>query len=229
MGEAMNDLTVLYYSSNRISEFFTNNVIEHLRGVISSDVPIISITHKPMSFGYNICVGDIGISAWNIYYQIYLGAKEATTKYLVCCEDDSLYVPEHFTYRPFDDTFAYNVHRWNVNKRNFYFRKNRPGMCMCIAPTQLMIDTLKIRMEKYPKDIYSRNAKIPFYGEPGRYEEQLGLPIVKRVHFQTKLPTLTFNHRPSYGGVRAPLKTDIIQPDILYWGNARELWRRIHG
>ena len=225
----MNDLTVLYYSSNRISDFFADNVRNHLLEALPLNTPIISITHRPIKFGFNICVGDVGISAWNIYYQIYLGAKEATTKYVTCCEDDSLYVPEHFDYRPKDDEFAYNVNRGNVNKKEYFFRRNRPGMCMCIAPTKLMIDTLELRMQKYPREQYSKDVKIKYYGEPGRYEQELGLPFVKRVHFKTNIPSLTFNHRPSYGGVRAPLKTDLVSKEIPYWGKAEDLWRRIHG
>ena len=224
----MSDLTLLYYTANLISDFFASNIIEHLLR-ITNGVPIVSISHKPMVLGKNICVGDIGISSWNIYYQILLGAKEAATKYVACCEDDSLYVPEHFEYRPKEDEFAYNVHRWNVNPMSYFYKRNRPGMCMCIAPTDLMVKTLETRFEKYTKEEYSGIEKIPFFGEPGRYEIMLGLPVVKRVHFTTELPTLTFNHRPSYGGVRRLLPTDTVKEELPHWGRASDLWKGIYG
>jgi hypothetical protein len=229
LGETMNDLTLLYYTSNQISDYFANNVRNHLLESSKKMLPIISVSHKSINFGDNICVGEIGISSWNIYFQILLGAKEAKTKYVACCEDDSLYTWEHFSYRPKDDEFAYNTNRWNVNKRHYYFRRNRPGMCECIAPTELMIDTLETRMKKYTREACAHIKHLPFYGEPGRYETELGLPVVKRVHFQLETPVLTFNHRPSYGGVRAPLKTDILEEELPYWGSATDLWKDIHG
>jgi hypothetical protein len=226
----MKNLTLIYYTANKISDHFANQVRYHLWRVSSrKEIPIISVSHLPTAFGENICVGEIGSSSWNIYYQILLGAKAAKTKYVAMAEDDSLYTFEHFSYRPEDDEFAYNTNRWNVNKKQFYHRRNRPGMCECICNRELLIDTLETRIKKYPREEYAHIKKIKHYGEPGRYEEELGLPPVKRKHFQTEIPVLTFNHRPSYGGVRAPLKTDIVKQELPYWGKSIDLWTRIHG
>lgn len=226
----MNDLTLVYYSACKISDFFANNIRYPLwKYSTRKNVPIVSVTQKPIDFGENICVGDIGISVWNIYYQILLGAKSAKTKFIACCEDDSLYTSNHFSFRPREDEFAYNVHRWNVQSNLYYYRSNRPGMCMCVAPRDLMIQTLEIRLEKYPKELCANTKHIQYFGEPGRYESQLGLPIVKRFHFTTRTPTLTFNHRPSYGGARRLLTTDVLKDELPYWGKSSDLWRRIHG
>jgi hypothetical protein len=226
----MKDLTLIYYTSNKISDHFANMVRYHLwKHSSKKSIPIISVSQEPIGFGDNICVGDIGLSFWNIYHQILIGAKEAKTKYVACCEDDSLYTYEHFKYRPNDDEFAYNTSRWNVQPDLFYFRRNRPGMCMCIAPTELMVKTLETRFEKYPADPYQSIKKMKYFGEPGRYETELELPVVKRVHFNSDPPGLTFNHRQGLGGMRKLLKTDLLKDEIPFWGKASDLWSRVHG
>lgn len=218
------DITILYYTANIIPEFFANNVREQLL-LASNGIPIISVSQKPIDFGENICVEDLTPSIYNIYVQIYMGANNVKTKYVVCCEDDSLYVPEHFTRRPCEDAFAYNVNRWNVDETGVFFYRHRRGMCMCIAPTQLLIDTLEVRLRKYSDPF----ANIPHFGEPGRYEIGLGLPPVKLEEFDTKIPCLHFNHMDGQGQRRKLRKVDKIVGDLEYWGNAKELWNRIHG
>ena len=225
----MNDISILYYTCNQISDLFANNVRDHLLNssqTYNGGTPIISISHKPLEFGKNICVGELEPSPYHIYKQILIGAKAAKTKYVGMAEDDSLYLAEHFEHRPPDDSFSYNVNRWNLN-RDSYFYRERCGMCMCIAPRDLIIRVLEDRFAKYPTIL--PRAELRGFGEPGRYEKFLGLPPVNLERFRTKYPTITFNHRPSTGGVRKMLATDKIEKELPYWGNAKDLWERIHG
>ena len=245
----MSDCTILYYTANLISEYFAvkirENILESCNGI-----PIISISHKGLypkygsgsidasgcsvsvaeggifkqwgPFGLNIFICGLEVSVYNVYKQILMGAKLAKTKYVACCEDDALYVPEHFEHRPPDDTFFYNVNRWSIT-RDFYYYRQRRLMSMCIAPTQLMIDTLETRFAKYPKCV-----PISHFGEPGRFEHKLGLPSVKIDSFRTEIPTLTFVHRPSLGGKRKLLPGDVIKKELPHWGSSQELWDRIY-
>jgi hypothetical protein len=190
----------------------------------SGKFPIISISQKPIDFGENICVGEIGASNVNVYKQILVGAKAAKTKYVFCCEDDSMYNEEHFAYRPPSNAFCYNLERWNVSYTFFFHRRMRPGMCMCVAPTELMVSTLELRLATYPD-----GPKNMGFGEPGRYEWNLNLPTVELVKFRTKSPTLTFHHRPSLGGRRGLLRSDIVVEELAPWGKAVDLWREVHG
>lgn len=223
------DISILYYTCNRISDFFANNVRNHLLESSGGNIPIISISQKPIDFGENICVDGWEPSIYNIYRQILIGAKKAQTKYVACCEDDTLYVPEHFQCRPPDDIFCYNNNRWNIKRGFFYFRYRRHptsgGMCMCIASTELMVKTLEARFKKYP----TKPESMIGFGEPGRYDHRLGLDRPKTIAFRTQIPTLTFVHRPSMGGVRkVSWKIDIIENEIPYWGNGRELWNKFY-
>lgn len=219
LGETMIDCTILFYTCNRIHDSFATKIRENLLESCNG-TPIISISHKSMDFGNNICVSGMEVSEFSVYKQILMGAKEAKTKYVACAEDDALYVPEHFDHEPPEDTFYYNVNRWNVN-RDFYYYRERRLMSMCIAPTQLMIDTLGTRFAKY-------SESCSHFGEPGRFEDKLGLPPVKIDSFKTVIPTLTFEHRPSLGGKRKLRPNDLIAKELPYWGSAKELWDRIY-
>jgi hypothetical protein len=218
----MTDLTLIYYTANLVEERFAENVRKRL---LQFNLPIISVSHKPLSFGRNICVGDIGVSIYNIYKQVLIGCKEAKTEYVACCEDDALYTLDHFLRRP-RNAFLYNINRWNVNHDAFFHRR-RVNMSMCIAPTKMMVDTLCARFDKFPAPLVREKGELIGFGEPGRSEEKLGLPKVKMDTFYSDTPTLVFNHRPSVGGVRKILKNDIVKKELPFWGKAEDLWERM--
>ena len=121
----MQNKTIIYYSANKINPFFANKVIDQIRWASNNEIPIISITQKPMkNLGTNVCVGDIGQSLQNIYYQILKGLLLTNTKYVICCEDDTFYLREHFEYIP-KMPISYNLNRWNLhtNQKIFSYRK----------------------------------------------------------------------------------------------------------
>jgi len=226
----MNDATIIYYTANVIPEFFANNVRDSIIKESRGEIPIISVSHKPIDFGKNICVGDIKISQYNIYKQLLIGAKEADTEFIICCEDDSLYNWEHFNYRPKPGTFAYNLNRWVAyyhirDARGGFFHRNRAGMCMCICYRDLLIEALEERFAKCP---ILEETPLQFFGEPGRKENHLGVTVQKIDRFRTEIPTLTFSHAESLGKRRRILESDMLADDLPYWGNGTDLWMRIH-
>src|SRR3990167_9962351 len=108
------ELTVVYYTSGRIRASFGERVREQLLLAVSG-APIVSVSQKPLDFGDNICVGDIGHTYFNIYRQILVGAKAAKSKYVALAEDDTFYPAEHFKeFRPRDDEFAFDMSRWSL-------------------------------------------------------------------------------------------------------------------
>ena len=218
----MDDLTIIYYTANRIDDTFADKVRQHLLGVVG-DTPIISVSFKPIDFGVNVVFGDPRPSAYNVYKQVLVGARIATTRYIACAEDDTLYTPEHFLFRPPDDTFAYNDSHHDLYKDVFIYRR-RCNMATCIAPTKLMLDTLELRFKKYPYFMDSYKGETHGFSEPGRHEHELGLPPVKMMAFQTDHAPVVFWHRPSLGGVRKILDYDELNGELPYWGNALDLW-----
>jgi hypothetical protein len=245
----MNDLTLLYYTANRIDLRFQVAVAAELFRVSLEahpprGLPIRAVSQRELPFfgddWIEEVVGPIGASIYNVYKQILAGAKMATTPYVACCEDDTLYVPEHFTYRPPLDTFAYNENRLVITRRlsadgrrreAIYYFRPRTQMAQCIAPRQLLIDTLEEKFAKYPTPPASTTiAKKAGWGEPGRYEKNLGLSPRNLLRFKwTKRPNVTFNHSESLMGRRALRPDDQIFETAEPWGSADALWERIHG
>ena len=112
--------TVIYYTSNREDEVFEDKIRTRLLEKIG-DLPLISVSHKPIDFGYNICVGDIGLSNQNVFRQLQLGALHAETPFIISAEADCLYPKEYFTFTPDDEDQCYRYDPiWIlVNSRRF--------------------------------------------------------------------------------------------------------------
>jgi hypothetical protein len=157
------------------------------------------------------------------------GARLVETPWVACCEDDTLYSPQHFDSIPSDsETFFYNAARWWLEPAGLFRYRRRHSLCACIVSRDLLIQTLEARFAKYPECPPGRWAWSNF-GEPGRVEDRLGLPRISCALFETFPPgVVTLNHRDSLGGQRR-MGSDPVQDTLIGWGKAADLWRRIHG
>ena len=213
----MDDLTILYYTAN-IFEPSGERIRQHLQAE-AREIPIISVSQKPMIFGGNIWVGEIGISKYNIYKQIYTGVQAVKTKYVACCEDDVLYNYDHFKYRPKQGIFAYDCNMWFAEPEEFWRRPQiheRSGMFGCIVETQTLYDEMKKRFDKYPQP----DPKNYDWGEPQSPVEYFmgDYPLIVFCHdTSTKKKRLLEKHK------RNSLPEDHIQSVELY-GDIQTLW-----
>lgn len=236
----MTDLTLLYYSARRISDRFSGAVIAALLQAAPAGAPIVTVAHgAPFTFGaVNLSVGTPEPSIWQVYQNVLTAARAAATPYVACVEDDSLYCREHFTHRPPLDTFAYNRHRWVLTRQlspdgrrrqaRYYYR-DRTQMAQCVAPRDLLIETLEERFAKYPTPVPHDVAKRTGWGEPGRYEKNLGLTRRALTYFRTVEPNVTVNHALGLMGRRQVHEGDLLCDDLDPWGGADALWSQLHG
>lgn len=222
------DLTVIYYTANFLNESFAAKVRRQLLIAIG-DLPLISLSKKPLDFGINICEGDTERSVINIYKAVLMGAKTASTRFVALAEDDTLYPPEHFyNFLPPEDTFAYNLCKWNIyswSKPPFFSLKFRKTLSCLIAPRKLLITELEERFAKYP-DV--NNIPLKWMGEPGRveYEKQLGITPRKAVDFYSYVPLIVFSHPEALGyQIQGNKKKAgyIRALEIPYWGTAQNI------
>lgn len=104
-----NKITVVYYTSNKEDEQFENKINKKLLKVIG-DIPLISVSQKPMNFGKNICVGKLPFCDVSAHKQLLIGLEEAKTEFVLAAESDCLYPPEYFTFIPptKDNVYRYN-------------------------------------------------------------------------------------------------------------------------
>lgn len=124
-----NLLTVIYYTSNREEEAFENKIKAKLLKVIGN-LPLISVSQKPINFGKNICVGDVGACDANLFRQIQVGCEAATTPFVISAEADCLYPPDYFQFVPenideyyrFDNLFI--LRKWG--DASFYKKDTGP-------------------------------------------------------------------------------------------------------
>jgi hypothetical protein len=222
------DLSLVYYTANKVEDAFAERVRQHLVEVSAPGYTLISVSQKPIpGFGHNICVGDIGFSIYNVYVQLLVGAKAATTPWICCAEDDYLYHPSHFELRPPRDAFGYNHARWNLDDSGIYWWRGRATMGMCIVWRELLIDTLEERFAKFPTPLVSREEHRG-WGEPGRYERNLHLTLRKMTIMDAAGPTVIFNHRPSLGGKRRKTDGDRQTRVLEPWGDGKALWARFY-
>jgi hypothetical protein len=91
--------TVVYYTGHRENPLFEKKIQDKLVATIG-DLPLITVSQKPLSLGKNICVGEVGSSAHNAFRQLQIGAQAATTEFICTAESDYLYAPEYFQFIP---------------------------------------------------------------------------------------------------------------------------------
>ncbi len=226
------DLTVVYYTSNWLdahNPYFLENTKKQLLKAIG-DLPLISVSQKPIVFGKNICVGEIGRSHLNLYRQILIGCKEAKTKYVAMAEDDILYSYEHFHYHlPQSDIFSFNMAKWSLftwsDPPIFSFRNKRKVVNSLIAPRNMLVEALEERFNKF-KGVPDEKVPLHYWGDPGRYEEKLGVTVRPSEEFYTVGTNIVFSHPEAFGylsrGERKRLG-DIRAYEIPYWGRAEDI------
>jgi hypothetical protein len=124
----MNDITILYYSSNKERPEFEQRIKDDLLSKCG-DIPIISITQKPINLGTNICIGDVGASGFNMFRQVLIGCKAAKTKFVLSAEADCVYPPEYFKWIPPKEDICYrNTNLYVMGQhRKYFYRKGVTG------------------------------------------------------------------------------------------------------
>ena len=134
------DLTVLYYTSNREKPEFEDIIRQKILQIIGK-TPLISISHKPIDFGYNICVGDVGLSDYNIYRQMQIGCLEAKTKYVCTAEADCLYPSTgYFDFKPPKDwTAGHYTNLYILWKGSHIFNQKAFSLCGLYANREYLL------------------------------------------------------------------------------------------
>lgn len=188
------------------------------------DVPIISVSHKPIGFGENIVVA-LPRHHLSIYKQALVGAREAKTKYIALCEDDVLYSPEHFKLRPKPRKFGYNLGTWNLFTWGIplFNHKERRNMSGLICERELFIEAMEERFGRWPNE---NDIDLSYWAEPTKYEKYLKVTVREPEFFYTNPPNIVFTHQTalSYDNLGERKKLgDIRALSIPFWGDASNI------
>jgi len=231
------DLTAIFYTSNHMEGHFIDKVKEQLLRALG-DYPLVSVSQKPMHFGENICVGDIGRSHLNIYRQILIGCKAATTKYVAMTEDDILYSGAHFREkRPDPGYLLYDMFKWSIftwSRTPIFSLRRRLVVNHLIAEREFLIEALQERFDKYNcLEFASDESKVnlSYWGDPGRYENHLGVTVRPTQEFYATVPGVVFSHPGAFGyttrGEKKKLADERAQ-EIPHWGTAENMLKEYY-
>ena len=231
------DLTVIYYTSNELEKnnpYFVSNTKEQLLKA-TDGLPIVIVSHKLTMFGdnsTNIVLGDIGRSHLNLYKQILIGCKAAKTKYVAMAEDDIFYSYQHYhSELPKSDYLLYDMNKWSVFTWTVppqYTYRDRLVVNQLIAPRQYLVDALEERFARVKVLLKTRSESdiIRFWGDPGRYEDLLGVTVRKRQHFFCSVPSIVFTHENAFGYLNHGSAKRLGNPrayDIPVWGHVSNM------
>lgn len=166
--------TIIYYTSSHEDDLFEQKVRDHLLQV-KGNLPIISVSQRPIDFGHNICVGDIGASESNVWVQMLVGCLFATTPFVTFAEADTLYPPEYFSYKPkdvnkrywFED--VYILHPNSEKLKDHFYLKGRSD-CAHMAGRAYIIRLLSEAMNK--------NTSMKYKGQNRPERIKLKTPII---------------------------------------------------
>lgn len=207
----MNDATIVYCSSNMEHPVFEQRIRANILKNCGN-IPIISVTQKPIDFGTNICVGDdIGVSGFNFFRQVLIGCEAATTKFIISAEADCLYPPDYFTFRPERDDVCYRDSNLYVmpDKRAFFFKKSKGATHAQIVGREWYIKRLRQLFKDAP--MWSAEEKN-FPKE--RYKLQDVFNTIE--HYKTENPVVQIK---THRGMRYYTESDRTPVhSIDYWG-----------
>jgi len=201
----MNLTTVIYYTSNHENELFESKVRGRLREAVG-EIPVISVSQKPIAFGHNICVGDIGLKELNIPKQMLAGCEQAKTPYVTFAEADTLYPPEYFRYIPTNINKrywfepVYILYPYSEDMQNSFYSKGRSD-CAHMAGREFIVNLLRKAV--------SEGTMLPFRGDNRPEKVLLETPIVSLKTGNSLHPKTQTNLIPI--------------PSSPYWGEAKEL------
>lgn len=213
----MFDRTVIYYTSNRENPEFEKKIQENILK-LKGTLPLISVSQKPINFGDNICVGDVGQSYLNEFRQIYLGAKRAKTKYIIFAESDFLYPPEYFSFIPKNSKcyrYSLNYVVYNDPNLNYFYRKKETEGAQIVERKYYIkkCEEFFVGMPKWFRD--GKGGKMPI-------KRREPLAYVEKEFFEGVNPCVTFK---TGAGVswRAHLMRGEEKTTLPYWGSIEKI------
>lgn len=210
------DLTVLYYTSNREEEEFERRIRENILQA-SGGLPIISISQKPIDFGENIVVGDVGTSGFNMFRQVLIGCEAAKTPFVISAEADCLYPPDYFQFVPEREDICYrNANTYILGlRRDYFYKKNEGGTWAQVIGRDFYIKRLRELFDGAPE--WSEEEKS-FPKERGKGEDIFNINQIER--YETANPCISIKSGKGMRHYSHSDRTPVY--DLPYWGNGKE-------
>lgn len=207
--------TIIYYTSNREKPDFGKRVQENLLKVCGN-LPIVSVSQKPINLGVNICVGNVGTSGFNMFRQVQIACEAATTPFVISAEADCLYPPDYFKFIPPQEDVCYRDSNLYVmpDARNYFFYKKEGATHAQVVGREFYLQVLKKLFKGAPK--WSTEEKN-FPKERWRQED-----IFDEIRYwKSKNPVFQIK---THRGMRYYTNSDRTPiPALPYWGLGKQV------
>lgn len=210
---------IIYVSSNKEMPEFEDRIRKNILDM-KGNIPVISVTQKPIEFGKNIVVGDVGVSGFNMFRQVLIGLKESDADYVISCEADCLYPPDYFDFIPPKLDVPYRNSNVYVmaQHRNYFYKKPEGATHAQIVGRQFYIDTLEKLFEGAPEWSDERNFPKERYGKEDVFD--------KIGYWNTYNPVVQIKTSQSMRHHTRSERTPIY--DIPYWGNGKDFRKKYY-
>ena len=203
---------IIYISSNREKPEFENKIIQDMLSK-KGNLPVFSVTQKPMDLGTNKCIGDVGTSGFNFCRQLQMAIELADVDYVISCEADCLYPPDYFTFVPPRlDTCYRNSNICILGyRRNYFSKKNSSTFAQVIG------------REFYLNHISKLFGDAPQWNkELKNWPKEWGKKFFDSWEtFETEYPCISLKTGLGMRIHSAMGSTEI--PELPYWGSAKDL------
>jgi len=214
-------ITILYYTSNQEGNKFEERVKQNILKV-KKDIPIISVSQKPIDFGHNICVGEHGASGFNMFRQVQIGLRKVKTPFVVSAEADCLYPPKYFTHIPRKLDVAYRS--WNTyvmpQWRAFFFHKYMGATHSQVVGTKYYLNRLNKLFEGAP-DWSTKEKNFP--------KERTGMEDVfdEVILYKSRYPVVQIKTTRSMRHYTFSDRTPVLE--LPHWGDGKEFRKKYYG
>ena len=218
-------VTIIYCSSNREMPEFEQRIRDNILKYCG-DIPIISVTQKPIDFGTNICVGDhVGVSGFNFFRQSLIACKAAKTKFVLSCEADCAYPPDYFEWIPERDDICYRNSNLYVmpQHRALFWKKEEGATHAQIVGREFYIQRLEHLFQGEPEwDADQKN----FPKEKFRNKKDDVFRDFQKTRYETRNPVVQIKTSQS---MRHYTNSDRKNRDKLpFWGTGEEFRKKYY-
>ena len=203
---------IIYISSCREDPKFEIRIIDDMIDKIG-DLPIYSVTQKPMFAQNTKVIGDVGTSGFNFCRQLQMAVEMAEVDYVISCEADCLYSPDYFTFVPPKLDRAYR------NTNNFVIPYNQDVFYTKDSQTAFQVagrDFLLNRLNFLLKDQPQWNTEMK------NFPKEIGLPFLEGWDtFKTKYGCFQIKTGDSMRKQTHHGKEPV--GELPYWGTAKQV------
>lgn len=202
------DLTVVYYTASAEREEFETGIIRTLKESVGNR-RVISVSQRPLDFGRNICVGQIGVNEMNAIRQALLGVREAQTKYVALTESDCLFPASMFEVIPPPGHWCYPDTAYLLSEGDSLFWPKKMRELVGVTERENAIRCFEAILS-----------------DPPAWVSKAMLRLTKRETFSSAhQPAITIKTSRQMHS-RSPHGGEAVER-ITYWGTADDVFRRL--